>query len=277
MSAAVSLPAPLSLNDMLDAAATVGPPREGARRFWTMRELNALREAYPRGGVPASLEALPGRSARAIYAVAGKLGLRSPTTVRAAGPRRRWTASEEIDRAIRAGYAKATTKAAVVRLAQAVGRPRWWVSRRAAALGLVAPRFKQPAWTEAETAVVEANAHRKPATISRMLKRAGFARTETAVAVKLKRLGCDTADPDRMTARGFAGFMGVDCTTVSGWIARGWLRAGRRGTERTAAQGGDQWWISRAAARRFIVENAAAVDVRKVEKFWFIELLGGRS
>lgn len=272
--------AALSFNDMLDSAPMVGAPRAGSRRFWTMKELAMLRATYPVGGVPACLEVLAGRSARAIYATAGKLGLKAPVTEareKHGMQRQRWTTSEHIDRAIREGYAKATNKAAIVRLAQAVGRPRWWVSKRAAALGLVTPRFRAPDWDAVETAIVEANAHRKPVSIARALKRAGYNRTETAVVVKLKRLGCDTQDPDHMTARGFAAFMGVDGTTVSGWITKGWLAAKRRGTERVAAQGGDQWWISRANARRFIIENAAAVDLRKVDRFWFIELLGGRS
>lgn len=273
-SASPGVPPSAGINDLLDTAPMHGAPRSGARRFWTTRELALLREHYPTGGVLACLPRLPGRSARAVYGMACKLRLPGPDTLRREGrPRQRYSTSPQIDDAIRRGYPKATGVGAVVALAQAVGRPRWWVSRRAAALGLVAPRFRQPPWTDAEAEIVAGNAHRSPATIVRKLRRAGFERTETAVAVKVKRLGADTTDPDHWTARGFAAVMGVDSTTVSAWIAKGWLQAKRRGTERTAAQGGDQWWIHRKAARRFVLENLAAVDLRKVEKYAFVSLL----
>lgn len=73
--------------------------------------------------------------------------------------------------------------------------------------------------------------------------------------------------------------MGVDAKVVTGWITKGWLKAQRRGTDRTEAQGGDQWWIHRRDVRTFIIQNAAAVDLRKiVDKEWFVDLLanGGR-
>ncbi|KKK66329.1 hypothetical protein LCGC14_2965200 [marine sediment metagenome] len=56
---------------------------------------------------------------------------------------------------------------------------------------------------------------------------------------------------------------------------KGWLKVDRRGTERTPVQGGDMWWIRYAEVRRFVVDNAVAVDIRKVDKFWFIDLLAG--
>lgn len=261
-----------SLRDQLDENACVGPMRSGAKRFWTGREEKLLRQHYPAGGINACLPVLTGRSASSIYQRAGQLGLRSPKTP-VDFRRQRWTSSDAIDAVIRRTYQATPTKGDILRLAKTVGRPRWWVSKRAAALGLVTPRFKAPPWTEAEIELIEGRAHQSPATLRRALKALGYARTETAITVQLKRLGASREDPDHFTARGLASVMGVDVKGVTTWIAKGWLRAKRRGTERVEAQGGDLWWIHRRDVRAFIVENVAAVDLRKVDKFWLVDLL----
>lgn len=259
-------------------APTALPPSavERTRHFWTTRELKLVEQLYPAGGLPACIAALPGRTAGAIYQKAGVLGLlrqgRKPRE------RRGWSTDEHIDAAIRRVYQSEPTRHAVNDLARRVMRPRWWVSKRARQLGLVAPRFKEPRWTAAEDEIVGQMAHRSPKVIRQALIRAGHpARTETAIVVRRKRLGCSTEDPDHFTATGLAGLMGVDATTVAGWIERGLLAAKRRGTARTARQGGDQWWIHRRAVRRFVVDNVAVVDLRKVDKFWFVDLLAGGS
>ena len=267
------------IRDLLDENPLVGVPRTGVKRFWTGREEKLLRLHFPQGGVPACLPVLPGRTASSIYQRAGQLGLRSPVTIRrGCVPRQRWSGNDQIDTVIRAAYQRTPTKGDISRLARTVGRPRWWVSKRASALGLVTPRFKQPPWSEAEIEIVAEAAHRDPTTIRRTLARAGFTRTETAISVKLKREGVVVgrdADPDHYTATGLAKLLGIDAKGVTAWIIKGWLKAERRGTARVEAQGGDEWWIRRRDVRRFVVDNAAAIDLRKVEKFWFIDLLGG--
>jgi hypothetical protein len=64
---------------------------------------------------------------------------------------------------------------------------------------------------------------------------------------------------------------------VTGWVNKGWLRAARRGTERTPQQGGDEHWIHMRDVRRFVIDNVAAVDFRKVDKFWLVDLLAQRE
>lgn len=257
-------------------APTAMPPTAAVRtrHFWTTRELKLVEQLYPTGGLPACIAALPNRTAAAIYQKAALLGL--PREGRKPRERRGWATDRHIDDAIRRVYQAAPSNDAVNALARRVMRPRWWVSKRARELGLVAPRFRQPAWTPAEDDILGQLAHRHPASIRRALVRAGHPpRTETAIVVRRKRLGCSTEDPDHHTAGGLAVLMGVDPSTVAGWIERGLLQARRRGTARTAAQGGDQWWIHRRAVRQFVVDNAAVVDLRKVDKFWFIDLLAG--
>lgn len=244
-------------------------------RFWTAREVKILMEHYPKGGAPACMPLL-GKTERSIYTKAHALGLRKPGYIKDLSYRR-YTPSDTIDDVIRRAYLQ-PTKGFTKRLAKTVNRPAWWVTMRAQRLGLVSPRFKEPLWSEAEDEIIAGNAHRAPATIQQRLKRHGFARTETAILLRLKRLGQPTgrnASTDHYTANGLAALFGVDAKTVTRWIVNGLLKAGRRGTERVAQQGGDEWWISSRDVRRFIVENVAAVDIRKADKFWLVELLTG--
>ncbi len=274
MSIAITTPRePSGIRELLDCNPVSGAPRVGTRRFWTGREEKLLRQYYPLGGVTACLEVLPGRTASSIYNRAGVLGLRVPGAGGKVHERQAWETTDQIDAVIIRTYQTRPTRRAVLHCAQIVGRPRWWVSKRALKLGLVAPRFKEPAWTEAEIDLISGQAHRHPRTLQKMLKRAGFARTEAAIVVKLKRLGADRTDPDHLNANQLAGVMGVDRKTVAAWIARDWLKAKRR----QASDLDDFWWIHRKDIRSFVIDNVAAVDLRKVDKFWFVDLLAERG
>jgi hypothetical protein len=253
------------------AVAAPLPHPKSPRYFWTAREEKLLREHYPLGGLSACMAALPNRSSLSIYQRANALKLKSPKSSDV--PRNAWEASPVIDEQIRRGYQNGIDKGAINDLAKRVGRPRWWVSQRARKLGLVSPRFKEPQWSDAEVALIEKNAHKHPETLRKILLRHGYKRTATSVVVKLKRLGAERSDPDHYTAKGLAQCFGVDPATVSSWCEHGWLCATRRGTDRTPQQGGDMWWIRHKDVRRFVIENAARVDLRKVDKFWFIDLL----
>lgn len=274
MSIAIATPRePSGIRVLLDCNPVSGAPRAGTRRFWTGREEKLLRQHYPLGGVTACLEVLPGRTASSIYNRAGVLGLRVPGAGGKVHERQAWETTDQIDAVIIRAYQTRPTRRAVQHCAQIVGRPRWWVSKRALKLGLVAPRFKEPAWAEAEIDLISSHAHRHPRTLQKMLRRAGFARTETAIVVKLKRLGADRTDPDHLNANQLAGVMGVDRKTVAAWIAKGWLKAKRR----KASDLDDFWWIHRKDIRSFVIDNVAAVDLRKVDKFWFVDLLAERG
>jgi hypothetical protein len=51
------------------------------------------------------------------------------------------------------------------------------------------------------------------------------------------------------------------------------LRATLRGTDRTEIQGGDTFWITQIAVRDFVLSYPDEVDLRKVEKWWFLDLV----
>lgn len=70
-----------------------------------------------------------------------------------------------------------------------------------------------------------------------------------------------------------AEFFGVNVHWVTDKIENDLLKAEKRGTMRTEKQGGDIWFIKEKDIRKFIIENPELIDLRKVEKFYFIELL----
>lgn len=257
----------------IDRNDRIGEPRTGERRFWTAREVSILKKTYPVAGIAGCLAALPGRSASSIYQKAGAYGLRRPTASGKIVDRQEWPTSDAIDEKIVRTYQSTPTNGAIKALALSVNRPRWWVSKRARHLGLVTPRFKEAPWSEDEIAILERSAHLQPEVIARRLKKAGFHRSDTAVVVKLKRLELDRTDPDRFTQRELARAMGVDDSTINRWIERLGLKATKRRCGDRPDGKRDLWSIHRRDIAAFIIENLAHVDIRKVDKFWFVDLL----
>lgn len=157
-------------------------------------------------------------------------------------------------------------------LAEKLGLPRWRVSRRALELGCSIPRKKEPIWTEPELSILERFSHRHPSYIQKILKRNGFNRTEVGIVLKRKRMRL-IANREGMSACQAAEFFGVDVNWVTRQIAEGGLKAERRETMRTEKQGGDIYYIREKHIRKFIIDNPELIDIRKIEKFYFIELL----
>ena len=108
-----------------------GPPARSRSCASTIRR--AARKRAPSG----SRSAASGRSTN--RRAGSGCGRRSSLAADA-----RWASSESIDAQIRHVYQSAPRKNAVNALAERIQRPRWWVSKRARQLGLVAPRFKEP-------------------------------------------------------------------------------------------------------------------------------------
>ena len=140
--------------------------------------------------------------------------------------------------------------------------------KRARALGL--SYVKELPWSEAELRILERWAWMSDERIRLKLKAAGFARSATAVHLKLRRMRFKSGL--WYSASSLASAFGVDSHQVTRWIGTGLLRAQRRGTARMPQQGGDTWLILEKDVVRFIRENAAAYDLRRVDQVWFLEL-----
>lgn len=242
--------------------------------FWTMPEIAIIREVYPNGGVEACMERLPRRTRSGIQQQAAKLRVLAPAANRKVF---RWRSSEFIDAAICRYYQGAPRRNGVRELAERLGRPKWWVSKRARDLGLMDVRFKEPDWSEAELELLGEHFHKNPDVVVKIFAKHGFTRTGTAIAIKRKRSGYRMEDAPVYSARGLARAMGVDVKTITRWISLGLLRAKHRGTRRCEAQGGDMYEIKPIAVRDFLINHTAHFDHRKADKFWLVDVLTARS
>ncbi len=186
--------------------------------------------------------------------------------------KRKYIPNFEVDQAIREAYERQRQgdRKALLAVSARLGWPKNAVCKRAAELGL--PRVKEPSWTNEEEQVLERWAHLAPSGIRMRLALAGFCRSIAAIQIKLNRERMKQ-NLDGYSANGLADALGVDTHKVLSWIRRGLLRAQRRGTERTASQGGDTWWIARREVKRFVLRAPDEIDLARVEKIWFLDLL----
>jgi DNA-directed RNA polymerase subunit RPC12/RpoP len=185
--------------------------------------------------------------------------------------------TSEVDEQIRKVYREDLTgKGQVNTLADQLGLPRWRISHRAREIGAYEPRIKEPCWSNAELEILKIYAYLTPERIRILLKKAGFTRSITGVLLKRKRLELLKC-LGGYSANQLCKLFGIDSHCVMRWIENGDLKAIRRGTARTEQQGGDGWFITKEDVKTFIVQNIGIIDIRKVDKFWFVEMLTGPS
>jgi len=259
--------------DRVDPRHFASAPEGVKATRWRPDEVETLRLVFPTGGINASLEALPGRERQAIFQKAARLGLRAPRTRSGIVAGQVYESSPHIDAEIRRVYEISPSAGQVKALARALMRPRQWIHRRASKLGLATPVLKQAPWSPLELEVLEANAHKSARQMQRLLERAGFRRTEAAIAVKVHRAGFDRSNPDEWTGTQLAKLLGVSSQSICRWIKGEGLPAKRKGTDSP----NDAWIIERAQLRRWIAAHPQLVDLRKVERYWFLDLAFGRA
>ncbi len=186
---------------------------------------------------------------------------------------RKYVFTPAMDATIAYAYRTLTPRGRVVQaLATTLNMPAWRIKRRARELAAFEPCVRVPVWSPQELRILEANARFSPETIQRRLLKQGFARSVAAIVLKRKRLRL-VRDLGGFSACQVALGFGVDPKTVSRWIDSGLLRAERRGTRRTERQGGDMYFVTASAVRDFIVRHIGIIDIRKVEKVWFVDIL----
>ncbi len=188
--------------------------------------------------------------------------------------KRKYLPTEPIDSAIREAYLKQRQgdRLALKAVSRKLGWSRSAVCKRGAELGVT--RAKERPWTSTEEDLLERCGHLAPSGIRRQLAAAGSFRSIAAIQVKLNRTRIKQ-NLQGYSANSLADALGVDVHKILLWIRRGMLRAERRGTERTPSQGGDTWWISDRAVRRFVLRAPEEIDLARVEKIWFLDLLTG--
>ena len=158
------------------------------------------------------------------------------------------------------------------RLSRETGWPAHAFRKRAQEMGIA--RVKEKPWSPAELALLEQHGWKCPGRLREILRRAGYVRSETSIAIKRKRLRLVQNAPG-YSANALAGMLGVDSHKVTRWIAFGWLKAERRGTERTKAQGGDSWFIGEAAVRKFVLAHPLEISPGRADWLWLLDLVTG--
>jgi len=186
---------------------------------------------------------------------------------------RKYLRSAEVDQVIREAYEAWRTRGdrkAIKLAAKRIEWPRWMVKLRARQLGLT--RVKESPWSNTELAILDQFGWMQPETLAVKLRERGFQRSVSGIT-QMRTRQMAGANGAWFTARGLAKLLGIDDHKVLRWIRAGLLPARRRGTNRTEAQGGDDWLIMRTAVRQFLIEHPVEYDLDKVDKYWFIDLL----
>lgn len=247
---------------------------DGTTCWWTTTEDRTMRKLYEAEGPAAAAQALPGRTLRAVMQRARLLGLKAPPSSRAGQPRVRWIDDDTTDAALRERLPGCQTVLAARRLADDLNRPLYWLRRRAAQLGLAMPASRpiRP-WAAAETRLLQEYAHLPAPEISRLMRREGFRRTASAVALRLRRLSIDRTDPDTHTTSDLATLLGVAPQTVQTWVRTMGLRAIKRRTDNDTA--GHRLRVRRQDLRQWLREHPTRVDLARVAQDWFMDLALG--
>lgn len=154
-----------------------------------------------------------------------------------------------------------------------LGWPKHVINKRGRELGLT--RTKEKPWSAKEQALLEKWAHLGLPRIRLKLRQAGFQRSETGIKLKMRRMLITQDTHDYFSPTKIALAMGIDSHKVMTWIRRGWLRAEKKGTVRTAQQGGDSYLVHRNELRRFLLNHPDEYELGPAEKFWYIDLVSG--
>ena len=213
---------------------------------------------------------LTGKSIAAVQSHARTLGLtcQAKHIRRAAHVR-----SAELDARIRAGWPTLKGAGAVSAFAVELGLTRSYLSACASRLNLTMPHRKEPPWTAAEDELLRRVRIDSKEAAERAFRAHGFTRSGTAIWIRAARLKISRRRSDVFSATSAAKVLGVDPKTISIACQTGELAASKRGTRRLVQQGGDNWLVTRAALKVYVIETIARLDIRKVDKLAFVDLL----
>ena len=182
----------------------------------------------------------------------------------------KYTFTPEMDKELLYTYSINTdSKPRLTNLARKFRMPRWALYQRALKIGAVQSSQQKKKWTDQEIKIIQQNARYEPLTIKKRLEKAGFKRSIASIVLKRKRMRL-LSNGKGMSACLCAQFLGVSLRIVLNHIKAGLLRAE---IIRYDQQGKANYYIREKDLRSFIINNPDVVDLRKVEKYYFIELL----
>jgi len=183
----------------------------------------------------------------------------------------KWKPTPEIDAIITEAYRTGYRQGASEFVSHKTGWPTWIVKKRALAIGIIRTEPKEPLWSAAEIKVLEEFVWMCPDRLRLKLKKVcGTSRTNTAILLKKKRLKLRVSDASGYSAHRLAGLFGVDPRgVIRRWVTFGWLKAVRRGSDRPD----DAWYIEHADVYRFVLAHPEEIDLAKVDRLWFLDLV----
>lgn len=187
----------------------------------------------------------------------------------------RWIPTPEIDELIQKAWREGHGKGAAQFVAHRTGWPDWAVKGRALAIGAFRREKKEPNWSPEEIAVLEKFIWMGEKRLQLKLRSiCGTRRTCTGIHLKKKRLKLRVGDSSGYSVNQLAQLIGSDPRGISRrWIGLGWLKAQRRGSERTEQQGGDTWYVEHKAVYQFVIQHPEEIDLGRVDKMWFLNLM----
>ncbi len=178
--------------------------------------------------------------------------------------------TSEMDREILFTYSINTdNKPRLINLAKKFNMPRWALYQRALKIGAVTSSQQKKPWTDEEIKILESNARYAPLTIKKKLAKAGFQRSIASIVLKRKRMRL-LSNMGGMSASLCAEFLGVDLHWLLNYMRQGLLKAEKIRQDR---QGKVNYYIKEKDLRKFIIDNPDLIDLRRVEKYYFIELV----
>ncbi len=176
----------------------------------------------------------------------------------------------EMDKEILYTYSINTdNKPRLINLAKKFNMPRWALYQRALKIGAVQSCYQKRPWEEEEIRILEKYARYEPLTIKKKLAKAGYQRSLASIVLKRKRMRL-LSNLEGVSACLCAEFLGVDLHWVLNHINTGSLKAE---VIRRDREGKANYFIREKDLRTFIIHNPALIDLRKVEKYYFIELV----
>ncbi len=180
--------------------------------------------------------------------------------------------TEQMHNKIKDVYLNQTQRGSVKELAVSLNIPICKISKYAMMEGWTPVSKKDVRWTKKELKILKSYAHYTPKIIQLKLKNNGFSRTEAAIVQKRKRKRL-LSNLKGQSAHSLAECFGVDTHAITRIIKQKKLNAKKRLSNRTEKQGGDAWYIKDRDIKKYIIENIHEIDLRKVDKYWFVDIL----